>query len=1036
MKKTLLLLAGAAMMALGARAATGDYKLVFSDEFDGTSLNTQVWNVEVNGNGGGNGELQYYTAGNVTVSNGALNITAKRENYEGKQFTSGRINTMGKAAFKHGKIEASIKLPATANGLWPAFWLMGNDMSTGTSWPYCGEMDVMEAGGATGIANGTQNRYFAGAMHWGPYTNGNHPMYAADYTAAYSVQDGEFHLYTLIWNEQKVSMYLDLDKYPNAQPYFEMNIDDASQNNSPGNYFHKRFFLLLNLAVGGSVPGIYDANAITAMNNGNQVMSVDYIRVYQIEGEENYVTPDGTMGDDEPEIEPDETTQLGAYGSLALDENNHSTFDFENSYDYVIIGASTGVMEQMGDKILANYSVDDVTNFLYIWDGTYLKQSTGGVNSFGLNEEWNSFTVGTAGWSGLGYASVAPGKDLTMIDSTYILHFAMRATDPLMHTNHGFYVGNAGFGLGTAPFQDGNKILPVLGDFKRDGRWCYFDIPVSVLLSLNPTLFDTPENYLGNVFAVLSGGVGGAQLQFDNVFFYKNDNMDVEPPVEDTTTVVGQYVTPSLDSNGQSTFDFTDGYDYVIIGASSGVMEQMGDNILADYSVDDVTHFLYIWDGTYQVQPTSGVNSFGLIEGWNSFTVGTVGWSGLGYASKAPGKDLSMLDNSYYLHFAMRGEDLLAHGNHTIGVGSAQFVVGNATSGPMIIGDYKRDGQWYSFDIPYSEIKALAGEPFNGDGGVTGYLGNVFSVLSGGAQGTPLQFDNVFFYKKHSDSGQPVVDEVLGKYGSKALDANNKPTFDINANKDYVLIYLGDQEAAQMDGKILADYRVNDVNNFLWIWSGTYASNPTDTLMNSFGYSEGYTSLNVTNVGWSGLGFASQNQGKDLSMLDDTYYLHFAMKASDEEAHATHAVGVGDAHFAIGNQPFNDNGNTFGILGDYYRDGEWYNFDIPYSEIQARANPVFADPTNYLGNVISFLSGGVTGTELNFDAIFFYRKAGSAKLGDVNRDGDVNVSDVTALINMILGVLPIDEEVANVNGDDGVNVSDVTMLINIILGKV
>ena len=109
MKKSFIFLAGAAMMAINAFAAAGDYKLVFSDEFDGTALNTQIWNVEVNGNGGGNGELQYYTASNVTVSNGALNITAKRENYQGKAFTSGRINTMGKAAFKHGKIEASIK---------------------------------------------------------------------------------------------------------------------------------------------------------------------------------------------------------------------------------------------------------------------------------------------------------------------------------------------------------------------------------------------------------------------------------------------------------------------------------------------------------------------------------------------------------------------------------------------------------------------------------------------------------------------------------------------------------------------------------------------------------------------------------------------------------------------------------------------------------------------------------------------------------------------------------------------------------------
>ena len=1036
MKKAFTFLAAAAFLALNAMAAA-DYHLVFSDEFDGTSLNTDVWNIEVNGDGGGNGELQYYTAPNVTVSNGALNITAKKQSYLGKQFTSGRINTMGNAAFKHGKIEASIKLPSTANGLWPAFWLLGNDMTEGTSWPYCGEIDVMEAGGSTGINNGVQDRYFAGALHWGPYTNGNHPMYAQDYTASYSVQDGEFHLYTLIWDEQKISMYLDLDKYPDATPYFEMNINDYSQSNSAGNYFHKRFFLLLNLAVGGSVPGIYDANGITALNNGDQAMQVDYIRVYQKEGEENYITPDGSMGDDTPVIEPDETTQLGNYGSLALDDNGASTFDFENSYDYVVIGASSGVMAQMGDKIVANYSVDNVNNYFYIWEDTYTPVATSGVNSFGLQEGWNSLTVTNKGWSGLGYASQNVGKDLSMIDSTYILHFAMRGTDQLMHTNHAIWIGDAHFTIGSAPFQDNGSSLPVLGDFKRDGRWCYFDIPVSVLQSLNSNLFDNPAAFMGNVFAVLSGGVSGAQLQFDNVFFYKNGNVDVNPPTEDTTTVVGKYVTLSLDDAGHSTFDFTDGYDYVVIGASSGVMAQMGNNIVANYSVDGENNFLWVWEGTYAAQETSGVNSFGLDEPWNAWAVTNVGWSGLGYASPAGhGKDLSMLDNSYYLHFAMKGDDVLQHTSHTIQVGSASFVVGNTTSGPVIIGDYKRDGNWYSFDIPFSEIKSLAGNPFAGDGGVEAFLGNVFAVLSGGVQGTLLQFDNVFFYKKLSDSEQPPVDDVLGEYGSAALDENGNPTFDIDANKDYVLVYLGANEAAQMGDKILADYRPNDVNNFLWIWSGTYAdamASQPDSI-NSFGFNEGYNAQKVTGAGgWSGLGFASENQGKDLSMLDETFYLHLAMKASDEQAHASHAVGVGNAHFTLGAAPFTDNGNIYGILGDFYRDGKWYNFDIPYTEIMARANPVFDNPSNYMGNVISFLSGGVAGTELNFDAIFFYRKGAPAIQGDVNGDGDVNVIDITSLIDEIMndGTNPR----ADVNGDGEINVIDITVLIDIIMNS-
>src|SRR5690606_33820583 len=92
--------------------------------------------------------------------------TAKKETFGGKPATSGRINSVGKKYFKHGKVEASIKLPKTANGLWPAFWMMGNDYPT-VGWPACGEIDILEMGHSKGITNKTQDRFFNGALHWG-----------------------------------------------------------------------------------------------------------------------------------------------------------------------------------------------------------------------------------------------------------------------------------------------------------------------------------------------------------------------------------------------------------------------------------------------------------------------------------------------------------------------------------------------------------------------------------------------------------------------------------------------------------------------------------------------------------------------------------------------------------------------------------------------------------------------------------------------------------------------------------------------------
>ncbi len=268
------------------------YVLLWEDLFDGTSLDLSTWNIEEGGSGFGNAELQYYRKENVMVgkepSSGAncLIITAKRESYGGKQFTSARINTMNKKTFKYGRFDARVKLPLTANGLWPAYWLMGNDYSL-NGWPRCGEIDIMEMGNSAGIKAGTQDRFFNGACHWGYYKDvggGNwaYPNYAKSTTWPSSLQDGEFHLFSLVWDEQFLRMYVDLDKNPDSTPYYEMGISDVSDDWGTGHYFHHDYFILFNLAVGGYFTGILDPSAITALPEGGQAsMYVDYVRVYE-----------------------------------------------------------------------------------------------------------------------------------------------------------------------------------------------------------------------------------------------------------------------------------------------------------------------------------------------------------------------------------------------------------------------------------------------------------------------------------------------------------------------------------------------------------------------------------------------------------------------------------------------------------------------------------------------------------------------------------------------------------------------------------
>lgn len=267
------------------------YTLVWADEFDGQTLDTDNWNIEVNGNGGGNNELQYYREENVGISvepasgRSCLTLTARRESFGGRRATSGRINSKGKRFFKYGRFDALIKFPNTADGLWPAYWLMGNDYDE-VGWPRCGEIDVIELGNANGIAAGTQDRYFNGACHWGYYkdvgnNNWAYPNYANAVTYRYPVEDGEFHLVSCIWDTEYLSMYMDLDKYPDAEPYFRIGITEKGDDWGTGYYFHKDFFILFNLAVGGNFTGIWNIDRITALASGEQKMYVDYVRVYR-----------------------------------------------------------------------------------------------------------------------------------------------------------------------------------------------------------------------------------------------------------------------------------------------------------------------------------------------------------------------------------------------------------------------------------------------------------------------------------------------------------------------------------------------------------------------------------------------------------------------------------------------------------------------------------------------------------------------------------------------------------------------------------
>lgn len=280
------LLSTSASFAEAQKDATDNYKLVWEDNFDKSTLNSKAWTALVSGDGAGNKELQYYRSENITIAKepvtneSCLVITARKESFKEHACTSGRLSTKGKMSFKYGKVIAKIKIPKTANGLWPAFWMLGADQDVSV-WPKCGEIDILEMGKKTGIEHNVQDRYFNGACHWGESWNGgSYPNKGISTTNAYSLQEG-FHTFTLYWTPDSIKMYLDQEKFPQAKPYYTIPITGDNLPNQTSTYFRKPFYLIFNLAVGGTFSEIYDINQITALNHGEAKMYVDYVRIYQ-----------------------------------------------------------------------------------------------------------------------------------------------------------------------------------------------------------------------------------------------------------------------------------------------------------------------------------------------------------------------------------------------------------------------------------------------------------------------------------------------------------------------------------------------------------------------------------------------------------------------------------------------------------------------------------------------------------------------------------------------------------------------------------
>lgn len=244
----------------------GALNLVWSDEFNGAQLDPEVWFFE-SGDGSqygipgwGNDELQWYLPDSAELSNGLLVITARNEVQNGKNYTSARLNTRDRFAFRYGRIEARMRLPG-GQGVWPAFWLLPQDDAYG-SWAASGEIDVMEAVNLG--ASGGNTVY--GTLHYGDQWPNN--VFTGDTYVVATDATADFHDYALEWDESEMRWYVDGILYAVQNSWYTTSAAFPAP-------FDQSFHILFNVAVGGNFPGSPNASTVFPVR-----MEVDYVRVY------------------------------------------------------------------------------------------------------------------------------------------------------------------------------------------------------------------------------------------------------------------------------------------------------------------------------------------------------------------------------------------------------------------------------------------------------------------------------------------------------------------------------------------------------------------------------------------------------------------------------------------------------------------------------------------------------------------------------------------------------------------------------------
>jgi beta-glucanase (GH16 family) len=442
--------------------------VVWSDEFDGPNIdtNTWTWDVGTGVDGWGNGQLEYNTARreNSYIDNGSLVLEARRENYGNNvpqnQFTSARMLTQGRFAFKYGTLEARIQLPDTADGLWPAFWLLGNNFP-GIAWPDCGEVDILEAGSEAGIIEGTQNERINCAIHFADaadeYGMADSWINASDLIPGLTDLSADYHRYKVEWTPTYLRFYLDDVQFGE----WDITPDYLAE-------FHQPAFPIINIAIGGwNYVKITDPAGITAPFPAQ--MKVDWIRLEEIPG-----ITEVYLGDD--------VQESGVFGVFT------ETTPVDGSLVY-------------GDDTAPGWPYSDEAA-VYPWEDTAAFSATPVTPSEGT-ECW-TLDVGAVGWFGMG-VFLPNFRNMTNYSDGY-LHFDIQTTltDTLK--------------VGVQSSRGGQFWLP-MGDettefgFARDGNWH------SIIVPLN-RFANTDFKTIHQIFMLMADTVSASTtVSIDNIYW-------------------------------------------------------------------------------------------------------------------------------------------------------------------------------------------------------------------------------------------------------------------------------------------------------------------------------------------------------------------------------------------------------------------------------------------------------------------------------------------------------------------------------------